>query len=174
MNEASSSGAGEYDPANGGDKMNYSLRKGFLFCAGFALFLFICGCSSTHGIGKIRIQSADEKVNIDYLMENWLDFHVYYYGYSVKDPWAVLFDPKTDGKRIDAGKWYRVTDRQELEGLYTWNRSRGQMFVKLYRVLGPDDQLYGYMYSKRRDVNIRAVDASTLWVDNLSPPRYGP
>jgi hypothetical protein len=154
--------------------MNLSLKKRTMFLVGVALFFFISGCSSIQKPGRISIQNHEEKVNIDYLMENWLDFHVYYYGYSPQDPWAVLFDPKTDGKTIDAGQWYRVTDREQLEVLYTWMGSRGQMFVKLYKVLGPDNRVYGYMCSKRRDVNIRAVDANTLWVDSLSPPRYGP
>ena len=150
--------------------------KRYLFLATLILFFITHGCASLDKLGRLRIQSADEEINIDYLMANWQRFYIYYDGNSLQDPWAILFDPKSDGKEISADAWQEVTDEEQLGTVYTWVRSRGQMFVKLYRVLGPDLELYGYMYSKRKDVNIRAVDAKTLWVDNFPAPmdRYGP
>jgi hypothetical protein len=157
------------------ERRNLKMKRYFLL-AGLIIIFFTAGCSSLKKSGKLRIQSRHEKVNLDYLVENWKDFHIYYDGTSAQDPWAMLFDPKKDDRKIVADPWVEVVDQQQLKEVYTWMDSRWKKFTKLYRVLGPDDQLYGYMYAKRKNVNIRAVDENTLWVDNFPHPfyRYGP
>jgi hypothetical protein len=42
----------------------------------------------------------------------------------------------------------------------------------VWRILGPDDQFYGYMYTAWDHVLIKEVDNKTLWVDDIPMPRF--
>jgi len=40
----------------------------------------------------------------------------------------------------------------------------------LYRVLGPDDQFYGYLFSGRSDVTIEVFDDRAMFVNDFPDP----
>lgn len=153
--------------------------KEYCHVAVIALFFmtFIMGCSWLKSYGKLRIQSGPgKKVAIEELIEQWQSYDVYYAGLSLENPSAIMFDPKGDGQKLVSDKWIAVKNRQELSTLVNWIDANIPFSPVLWRVLGPDSQFYGYMYSAWNHVLIKVVDESTLWVDDLPlpPTDYGP
>ena len=118
-------------------------------------------------------------MTIQQLKEKWDDCTIYYAGYygrlSIKHPSAVMFDPKKDDRALLADKWTKVGDQETLSQLISSIQSHKAMYYpRLWRILGPDDQLYGYLFSAwdRVPVVIKVVDDRTMWVSNLPLPPY--
>jgi hypothetical protein len=142
----------------------------------FLLFL-ISGCSWLKGYGKIRLQSGPEKMTVEQLEDNWSEYHVYYAGHygglSIKHPSAVMFDPKNDSSRLVTGKWTKVEDKDTLSKLISSIQSQKAMYYpRIWRILGPDDQLYGYLFTALDQVFVKVVDEKTMYVYNLPEPPY--
>ena len=144
-----------------------------------ALFL-MSGCSWLKGYGKLRLQPRHaKKVTVRELKGNWHDYTIYYAGYygglSIKHPSAVMFDPKKDDRALVSDKWTRVEDKETLSRLISSIQSQKAMYhPRLWRILGPDDQFYGYLFTAwdRVPLVIKVVDERTMWVYNLRLPPY--
>jgi len=142
------------------------------------LVFLTSGCSWLKGYGKLRLQSRhEEKVTIQELKDNWDDYTIYYAGYygrlSIKHPSAVMFDPKKDDRVLVGDKWTKVEDQETLSRLISSIQSQKAMYYpRLRRILGPDDQFYGYMFTALHQAVIKVVDDRTMWVYNLPMPPY--
>jgi len=135
------------------------------------LVFLTSGCSWLKSYGKLRLQSGPgHKVTIEELRENWNDYTIYYAGQSVGLPSAIMFDPKKDSKTLLSDKWIKVEDRETVSELISWIQHSTQFYPRLQRILGPDDQFYGYFYSGWDHVLIKVVDERTLWVYDLPIP----
>ncbi|MCJ7595944.1 MAG: hypothetical protein MUO52_14350 [Desulfobacterales bacterium] len=135
----------------------------------FAFLLSGCG-----GYGKLRALAGQEKaLTVEVLEKNWRDYTVYWTGLSVGEPSGIMFDPKDDDKTLVHDKWTKVEDDETLAELISWIKMNRDYYPWLWRILGPDDQFYGYMYTGWRQAVTKAVDAKTLWVYDLPVPlRY--
>ena len=149
--------------------------KKYIFLGLLGVFLW----SSTNGwaffdrYGKLRTS----KTNIKEVYRNWKDYHVYYAGPSIGNPSAILFDPKGDPNTLVNDKWIRVKSQEELSELITWLGVGIKFYPVLWRVLSPDNRLYGFMYtSAMSHAVIKVVDNRTMWVDDipLPPLDFGP
>jgi len=144
------------------------------------LVFLMSGCTWVKGYGKLRIQSGPgKKVTIRELEDNWYDYTIYYAGYydglSTKHPSAVMFDPKNDKAALVGDRWTKVQDQVTLSGLISSIQShRAMYYPRLWRILAPDDQFYGYLFSAwdRVPVVIKVVDDKTMWVSDLPLPPY--
>jgi len=134
----------------------------------------ISGCS---GYGKIRLQSRyGDDVTIEKLQENLPDYTVYYAGYAVNNPSGIMFDPKNDNKTLmPSDRWTRLDDKESVIEVISWIKIQDSSYYypRLYRILGPDDQFYGYLFSAWDHLLTKVVDGKTLWVYDLpDPPHY--
>jgi len=141
------------------------------------LISVISGCTWLKSYGKLRLQPRREKkVTIQELKDNWLDYTVYYGGYyGVRQPSAVMFDPKKDNRALVGDKWTKVEDQETLSKLISSIQCHKAVYYpRLWRILGPDDQLYGYLFSAfdRVPVVIKVVDDRTMWVYDLPLPAH--
>ena len=154
------------------------IRKEFL-CKGLVvacLMALVVGCALGSRYGKLRSAwSPGTRVTIEQLYENRLQYDVSYAGISVENPSAIMFDPKGDERKLLTDKWIRVKTQEELADLINWVQVNEVTYPVLWRILGPYNQLYGYMYSGWNHVLIKAIDDRTLWVDDipLPPIDYG-
>ncbi|NVM25603.1 MAG: hypothetical protein HWN70_06755 [Desulfobacterales bacterium] len=131
----------------------------------------VSGCSWYKSYGKVRLQSGPgHKVTIQELQQNWHDYTIYYAGSSVQLPSAIMFDPKKDTKTLMSDKWIKVEDQETLSELISWIQGTTRFPPRLQRILGPDDQFYGYFYSGWHHVVLKVVDETTLWVYDLPVP----
>lgn len=56
--------------------------------------------------------------------------------------------------------------------LIGWIRTYIQFDPRLWRILGPDDQFYGYLFFAWGHAVIKAVDDKTMYVYDLESPLY--
>jgi hypothetical protein len=142
-----------------------------------SLIFLVSGCAWLRSYGKLRLQSRDEKkVTIQELKDNWRDYTIYYAGYyGIKQPSAVMFDPKKDDRALMGDKWTKVEDQETLSELISSIQCHKALYYpRLWKVLGPDDQLYGYLFSAWDSVPvvIRVVDDRTMWVHDVPLPPH--
>lgn len=109
--------------------------------------LLIFGCSWLKGYGKVRVLSRhEEKLTIQELKENWKDYTIYYAGLSVGVAAGIMFDPKSDERTLLGDRWIKVEDQETLSKLIDAIESYIEFYPRLHRILGPDNQFYGYMF----------------------------
>jgi hypothetical protein len=138
------------------------------------LMVIITGCS---GYGKLRLQSrSGDDVTVEKLQENFSDYTIHYAGYAVDNPSGIMFDPKNDNKALmPSERWTKLDDKESVIEVISWIKIQDSShhYPRLYRILGPDDQFYGYLYSAWDHLLTKAVDDKTLWVYDLpDPPHY--
>ena len=142
---------------------------------GFVLIFLISGCAN---YGKLRVESGRvEKLTIQELQENWDDYSIYYADWrSVGWPGGIIFDPKGDDKTLVGDKWIKVEDEGTLSQVITSMGAKNR-YPRLYQVLGPSDEFYGYMYlgPARDNVSVfaKVIESNSLWVSDLQPRILG-
>ena len=142
---------------------------------GFVLIFLMSGCAN---YGKLRLESGRaEKMTIQELQENWDDFSIYYADWrSVGWTGGIIFDPKKDDKTLVADKWMKVEDEETLSQVVASIEAKNR-YPRLYQILGPNDELYGYMYlgPSRHFVTVTAkvIDSNSLGISDLQPPTSG-
>jgi len=127
--------------------------------------------------GKLRLQPRGvERVTYEMLLENWQDYDVYFAGPWKGRPSAIMFDPRGDDRKLEHHKWWEPIKDEETLAEVAWGIYVGQVsfFPEVWRILGPDNQFYGYMYTAWHHVLIKVVDDRTLWVDDIPLPRLLP
>jgi hypothetical protein len=156
--------------------------KKYIFPAITVLVLafLMSGCSWPKRYGKLRLQSESmENVTTQVLYDTRDDYNIYYAGYygnvSIKHPSAVMFDPKGDVKALVGDRWTKVTNDIWLAKLIRsieTQESVGGPPPKIWRMLGPDDEFYGYMLSGWDHVVMKTVDDRKMLVYDLPMPGY--
>ena len=145
----------------------------FLFVPFLFLFMSL-SCSGYYGRLTVPWRLED-RMTIGKLTAEVNNFLVYYAGPSFSFPSALLFDPKEDGRKIVPDQWVPVKDRTQLHEIVEWLEFSPTFRPTLFTILGPDDKIYGYLYSYKTDVLIKAIGDHTLWVSNIPVPpiNYG-
>lgn len=133
------------------------------------------GCFGNYG--KIRMASGDHNATIEELKGNWENYDILYAGLSTSSPSAIMFGPRTDGKRLVGKKWTPVTNLAVLEEIVGWLDSYVNFPPVLYKILSPENVFFGYIYtSPTEQIVIKQIDPKTLELENipLPPIDYGP
>lgn len=129
------------------------------------------GCSTTQQYGKLGYaQTTDPKMTLEELVENWKDYHIYYSGVWEGYVYGVMFDPKNDGRELVGHEWWAPVETQEdlsqmIRLIYAF-----QLEPQLWKILSPDNQLHGYIFTLKHPVIVKVIDDQTLWVDDLTFP----
>ena len=130
------------------------------------------GFAANNRYGKLTVER--NMPTIEQLSKNWKHYYVYafYLSASQSRPYAIMFDPKNDGKKLKVHEsWSRVKEKKQLRWLIAMV-TRSESLVGMYVIHGPDKRTYGYMYTSHQDVTIRVVDKSTLWLGKMWPSAY--
>jgi hypothetical protein len=149
-----------------------TLKKNIYFVVAIAFFVWTTsGCVASSPYGKLGVSHwGEHPMTIAELHENWDDYHVYYSGVHKYLLGAIMFDPKEDGRKLVGHPWWtEVKDRELLSELLIWI-SFHPYPPDVLKIVGPDNEFYGYIYTNRSDVHIKKVDDRTLWVDELVEP----
>ena len=151
--------------------------KKYIGLAVIAMILIfpMSGFAWFNNYGKIRLQPwRGEKMTVEKLKERWQDYRVYYAGLDIDKPGAIMFDPKNDERELVLHKWWDpVKDRDELEEIIQWaDTSYSHYYPAVWRILGPDDQFYGYLFTAHHHVLIRVVNDKTMWLDEMVLPPF--
>ena len=145
----------------------------YLTIFGLISLFLIYGCSWLKSYGKIRVLSRhEEKVSLQELEKNWQDYTIYYAGLSVGTAAGIMFDPKNDDKTLISDKWIKIEDKETLLELIGWIQTYIQFDPRLWKIVGPDEQFYGYLFCACNHVVIKSVDDTTMYVYDLESPLY--
>ena len=151
-------------------------RNIYLVMTCLVLVFLISGCALHRGYGKIRLQPwRGEQVTIQELQESWEDYTIYYAGLSLGTVAGIIFDPKNDKRTLMGDKWIRVEDQETLLELIGWMKSYTKCNPQIWRILGPGNEFYGYLYYPRcyeGGAVAKVVNDTTLYVYDLESPSY--
>jgi hypothetical protein len=106
-------------------------------------------------------------MTVETLVNNWQNYDVYYLG-NPGYPVSVLFDPKDDGKIIKvAPRWERVTSQANASRMVgiIGSHGYGVNIPRLWKLVGPDDSVFGYVYTTATRLSINVADPNTMFVD---------
>ena len=166
--------------------------RGRIFAV-LAVLTFVSGCLSTGEsptgvVGTIELASkGEEQISIETLEESWRDYKVYYVGVHVGNASALLFDPIDDDKTLaetrkpweeGAQRWVDIRKNKdantEIEISRVINAIKGQkhaqFYPRLYRIIGPDDSLYGYLYTAWNRALVRSGNGTFSVLVKPVPP----
>jgi hypothetical protein len=135
----------------------------------------LSGCAWLKGYGKVRLATEyGDGMTIQKLQENWTHYYVSYAGISVSNPAGIMFDPKDDGRKLVGDRWTRVEDGKTISEIISWIKTYIQFYPRLHVILGPDNQLFGYIYYAwgYDYVVTKVIDDHTLYVYDLESPNY--
>ncbi|MFW6114685.1 MAG: hypothetical protein ACOC6E_00145 [Thermodesulfobacteriota bacterium] len=148
-------------------------KHGYLALAAAVLLLLLTECALLERYGKVRILPRGEyQATLQELGRNWQDYHIYYTGLSVGTAAGIIFDPKNDDKSLVGDKWIKVEDQETLSRLISRVKSYLQFYPRLSRILGPDEQFYGYLLYAWGHPVFKVVDKDTLYAYGLKSPAY--
>ena len=144
--------------------------------------IFLVGCSMLLSQPRLTpIARTVDEMTIEALEEFWEDYNVYFTGccgglQPLKGhPSAVMFDPKGDDKKLVGERWLKVESKHRLNELVTRIRTSERFesyYPALYQIIGPENELYGYMYTSWRHVVMKPMDEKTLYVFDLEAPPH--
>lgn len=146
------------------------IRKNTVYALLLGLAL-ILGCA---GYGKLSLQfGPDEKVSLQTLVKNWQDYDLLYAGQDLKHPSAVMFDPKDDNRTLTGDRWFKIGDKETLDAIVDYisrELPMGPYYPRLWKIIGPNGDLYGYMFTAWIHATMKSLDESTMFVYDLPLP----
>jgi hypothetical protein len=149
------------------------MKKNAVFVSLISLFFIVAGCGS---YGKLRLQSGPgETVTTQQLKENWEKYHILATGVEANVPSAIIFDWKDDGREIIGERWWELKDYKSVSE--TIDRieaqvSTGGYYPRLWKILGPDEHLYGYMFTAWDHAVMLIGDDKTMRAMDLPMPPF--
>lgn len=135
--------------------------------------LLLGGCGTFINTAQLKTPGTiGNMVTLEDLVKNWDAYNVYYAGLADDTPAALLFDPKNDQKALSGKRWEKVEDRKLLTSMVDFIKRYSNFDPRLYSIVGPDHQVYGYVFSPTNEVYMRVADERTIYVYDVESPLY--
>ncbi len=149
------------------------VKKGAVLVLLISLSSIVAGCGS---YGKLRLQNGPgETMTIQQLKENWQNYHILATGVEPNVPSAIIFGRKDDGREIIGERWWELNDYKSVSdtvALIAAQVTGARFFPRLWKMLGPDDHLYGYMFTAWDSAVMTIGDDKTMWVMDIPEPPF--
>jgi hypothetical protein len=100
------------------------------------------------------------------LQENWQNYIVYQDGPLGGVPIAIMFDPRNDDKTLATHRWVEIKDKKSLSDVIGWIKTRVE-FPHVLRIMGPNDQLFGYVYTYNESIPLHVINDKKIFVDDI-------
>jgi hypothetical protein len=87
----------------------------------------------------------------------------------------IIFDRKDDDREILGERWWELKDYKTLSETIGWIEAQvpvGPYYPRLWKMLGPDDHLYGYMFTAWDSAVMTIVDNKIMRVQDLPMPPF--
>jgi len=131
-----------------------------------AAFLVLSACA---GVTRVRQIPRDIQENVLHeLLEQWEDYRIFATLWRGGQVRAIIFNPRDEDKRILADRWVQVQSKEEVLRLVLHIKS-GQS-PRVFKIFGPQDTLFGYLYAPNADLQIQALNDQTIKVYEIKPP----
>jgi len=139
----------------------------------FFFLFFTFACATPAGAPKFEpLSYRDTATTLDNLKENWTSYAISYGGGSAGLASAVIFDPKDDNRKL-IGKGYRdVKDKETLDRVISTIESYIAFNPTLYKIYGPDQAFFGFVFTAYYRPAPRRVEDNTLSLPNWLSQSY--
>jgi len=147
----------------------------YRFLLVLTILFFISGCSN-HGRLKLQ-KKAEADALLTEFSTNSQQYTIHYHGNSETIVSGILFDPKNDQKTIrPEGMLWNPTESPQTVADIIFSIRSGDFpgyFPSLYKIVGPEGNFFGYLYTGWSNLVIKPVDPDTIRVYGLrGPPEY--
>ena len=136
------------------------------------VLLFLFSCTIPNMPNSQPLAYRDLKANLDDLKRNWEDYHISYAGGSVGLASALIFDPKDDDRRLVGDGYVEVKDKETLERVISTIESYASFNPTLYKIYGPEDRFFGFVFTAFYRPKPGEVDPRTLSLPNWRSQSY--
>jgi hypothetical protein len=136
--------------------------------------LLMSGCAFSP-YGRLVLPDRTDALTLETLVRHWEDYEIHYAGVHAGHPSAVLFDRKDDDRGFMTERWFKVKDKEMLDDLVDSIQRQLPLAgysPRLWRIIGPDGRLYGYLFTSWDHAVMKSVDENTLFVNDLPMPPY--
>lgn len=137
--------------------------------------VLISGCATPQSKMQLRRETTDYKLEQTMVRNsierfNEGDFWVLEWG--TNRPAAIVVDLKDDDYTIKFSRnWRKLNSPKELEEFYERGRGiKAAQQLKLYRIEGPDGDLWGKFYAYQNRLPITMVDDHTIEIGDIPEP----
>lgn len=141
-------------------------RNRWVMASILVMLAVVAGCA---GVYDNLVPADKGQMTVETLVSNYQNYNVYYLG-DFSLPYAVLFDPKEDGKTVKVGdRWEKVPSQDTASkqvGQISTLIGRGVNMPRLWKLVGPDGSLFGYVYTAATQLSSNVVDGNTMFVGN--------
>ncbi len=150
-----------------------AVKKSILLVFVVSWAILAAGCGS---YGKLRLQQGPgETMTIQQLKENWDKYHILATGVEPNVPSAIIFDRRDDSREIIGERWWELRDGKTVAEITGWIEAQtpvGPYSPRLWKILGPDDYLYGYMFTAWDHAVMAVGDDKIMRVMDLPVPPF--
>lgn len=150
------------------------IQKTSLIALGLVLVITMSGCMGTTGRGRLdTVRPEGGMMSIQALADSWQDYYVYYSGYYAGNATSIIFDRK-DGVRtirLPETSWTKVLDQRTLKVAINGIEANNDFSARVWNVIGPDNQSYGYLYTGWQLVNVNSISENVLTIAGI-PAAY--
>ena len=145
-----------------------------LLVLGFFVSMFGCGAAKKNAQLTTPLKAKEWKPKVREMANNMGDYDIYAAGQSKSQPWAIVFHPKNNPKKLTGtpDRWHKIEDKKLLDDLIGWTEARSSI-PRLMSILGPepDRAFYAYVYTSFAQLSTRIVDENTIFVFEPDPLR---
>jgi hypothetical protein len=151
-------------------------RKVFvsLLVLGFIISMLGCGAAKRNAQITPQLKAREWKPKVQEMANNIGDYDIWAAGRSKSQPWAIVFHPKNNTKKLTGtpDRWHKIEDKKVLDDIIGWIEANSTI-PRLMSILGPDPDraFYGYIYTPFPQINTRIEDENTIFVFEPDPAR---
>jgi hypothetical protein len=144
-----------------------------LLLLGFVVSIYGCGAALRNAQLTPELKAKEWKPKVREMANNIGDYDIWAAGQSKTRPWAIVFHPKDNPKKLDGtpDRWHKLEDKNVLDDIIGWMEANGTNIPRLMSLLGPapDRAFFAYVYTPLAQMNTRIVDENTIFVYEPDP-----
>ena len=152
-------------------------RKVFICLLVLGFFVSMFGCvkaSKNNAQVTTQLKAKEWRPKVQEMANNMGDYNIYAAGRSKSRPWAIVFHPKDNPKKLSGNpdRWHKIEDKKVLDDLIGWMEATTTVAPpRLMSILGPapERDFYAYVYTQLSQINTRIVDENTIFVYEPDP-----
>ena len=147
-----------------------------LLVLGIFISMFGCGAAKRNAQLTTPLKAKEWKPKVQEMANNMGDYDIWAAGRSKSRPWAIVFHPKNNTKKLNGtpDRWHKIEDKKVLDDLIGWMETYNTSSVpRLMSLLGPapERDFYAYIYTPLAQINTRIQDENTIFVYEPDPAR---
>ena len=143
-----------------------------LLVLGFFVSMFGCVAAKNNAQVTSQFKAKEWKPKVREMANNMGDYNIYASGRSKSRPWAIVFHPKDNPKKLTGtpDRWHKIEDKKVLDDVVGWMETYTTP-PRLLSLLGPepDRAFYAYIYTPLSQVSTRIEDENTRFVYEPDP-----